>query len=165
MADIKKRTTRRKARKAKPRSPRAATTGQAQPKAMVEEVAQPAAAEPDAVVKATVPETTRAGTPSSTPAAAPSTAHFLEQLMRDNPFRAQSHLSPGEEANELESVGHQPNSCEEVFCRPGRAPAGARNTANPRGRMADIRANIRTRGIGRQPDDDRCARLGGLHMI
>ncbi len=112
MADIKKRTTRRKARKAKPRSPRAATTGQAQPKAMVEEVAQPAAAEPDAVVKATaqpkaavkevaqpaaaepdtavkatVPETTRAGTPSR-PLQRPVDGPFLEQLMRDNPFRA-----------------------------------------------------------------------------
>ena len=87
MADIKKRTTKRKARKAKPRSPRAATTGQAQPEAVVKEVAQPAAAQPDTVVRATVPETTRAGTPPR-PLQRPVDGPFLEQLMSDNPFRA-----------------------------------------------------------------------------
>ena len=91
MADIKKRTTRAKARKARPRSPKAAATGQEQPGSAVQEPVQPAAAvaaEPAAVVEATAPETTPDATPSQPLLPRSVDGPLLEHLMRETSFRA-----------------------------------------------------------------------------
>lgn len=101
MADTKRKTTKGKARKAKPRTPRVTAAVQKQPEAAAKESAQPIAAvaaepavvvresaEPAVVVEVTAPETTAAATQPKQLLPRSVDGPLLTHLMRENPFRA-----------------------------------------------------------------------------